>query len=346
VSKGVEPTVQFLPFAGRRMAYEVRGEGPALVVPPWWMGAIQWREPAVDAFWADLAAGLTLVRYDRLGVGLSDRDVSRDDLSLDADVDALRALVDHLGLERFMLAGGSSGGCTAIAFAARFPERVGRLLLIGTYAHGQAVATPDVQETFVSLVRSHWGLGARLLADIFVPGADAATRDRFARFQRESADAETAATLLEFVYTVDVRAEVPRVQAPVAVLHRRRDRVIRYELGRELAAALPHGTLVPLDGVEHFPWRGDTASMVRASRTFLVGEERPSTGPADHDHELSAREVEVLALVARGLSDREIAEQLVVSHHTVHRHVANIRQKLGQGSRAAAVAEAARLGLL
>jgi ATP/maltotriose-dependent transcriptional regulator MalT len=61
---------------------------------------------------------------------------------------------------------------------------------------------------------------------------------------------------------------------------------------------------------------------------------------------LSAREREVLALVARGLSDREIAEQLVVSPHTVHRHVANIRHKLGRGSRTAAVAEAARLGLL
>jgi DNA-binding NarL/FixJ family response regulator len=54
----------------------------------------------------------------------------------------------------------------------------------------------------------------------------------------------------------------------------------------------------------------------------------------------------VLALVASGLTDPEIAEQLVVSRHTVHRHVANIRHKLGQGSRAAAVAEAGRLGLL
>jgi DNA-binding CsgD family transcriptional regulator len=50
--------------------------------------------------------------------------------------------------------------------------------------------------------------------------------------------------------------------------------------------------------------------------------------------------------IAHGLSDREIAEQLILSRHTVHRHVANIRHKLGRGSRAAAVAEATRLGLL
>jgi ATP/maltotriose-dependent transcriptional regulator MalT len=61
---------------------------------------------------------------------------------------------------------------------------------------------------------------------------------------------------------------------------------------------------------------------------------------------LSAREREVLALVANGLSDQEIAQQLVLSRHTVHRHVANIRQKLGRTTRTAAVAEAARLGLL
>ncbi len=61
---------------------------------------------------------------------------------------------------------------------------------------------------------------------------------------------------------------------------------------------------------------------------------------------LSGREREVLVLVASGLSDREIAEQLVLSQHTVHRHVANIRRKLGRGSRAAAVAEAARLRLI
>lgn len=73
------------------------------------------------------------------------------------------------------------------------------------------------------------------------------------------------------------------------------------------------------------------------------------TGGSDGDgpgRELSPRELEVLALVAQGLSDAEIAERLVVSPHTVHRHVANIRAKLRLPSRAAAVAYAAREGLL
>ncbi len=62
--------------------------------------------------------------------------------------------------------------------------------------------------------------------------------------------------------------------------------------------------------------------------------------------ELTPREIDVLRLVAQGSSDQEIAERLVLSPHTVHRHVANIRAKLRLSSRSAAVAYAARAGLL
>jgi DNA-binding NarL/FixJ family response regulator len=129
-------------------------------------------------------------------------------------------------------------------------------------------------------------------------------------------------------------------------VHRRGDRAIPYHLGRELAAGIPKATLIPLTGTAHFPWAGDTQSVARAMRSVLAPED-PVHGAAEPAAVLlSSREREVLALVAKGLSDPEIAEQLVLSQHTVHRHVANIRSKLGRGSRTAAVAEAARLGLL
>ena len=60
---------------------------------------------------------------------------------------------------------------------------------------------------------------------------------------------------------------------------------------------------------------------------------------------LTARELAVLQLVAEGLSNPEIGRRLVISTHTVHRHVSNIMRKLAAGSRAAAVARAAQLGL-
>jgi LuxR family transcriptional regulator, maltose regulon positive regulatory protein len=64
------------------------------------------------------------------------------------------------------------------------------------------------------------------------------------------------------------------------------------------------------------------------------------------DHLLTDRQVEVLGLIAEGLSDQEVAQRLVLSEHTVHRHVANIYTRLGCSTRAAAVARASRLGLL
>ena len=69
-------------------------------------------------------------------------------------------------------------------------------------------------------------------------------------------------------------------------------------------------------------------------------------GPQASGGELSPREVDILRLVAEGMSDSAIAEHLFLSPHTVHRHVANIRTKLRARSRAAAVAEATKLGLL
>jgi len=78
-----------------------------------------------------------------------------------------------------------------------------------------------------------------------------------------------------------------------------------------------------------------------------LGDPRADGAPAARDlGELSEREVEILRLVAQGLGDAEIAERLVLSPHTVHRHVANIRTKLRLPSRTAAVAYAARAGLL
>jgi pimeloyl-ACP methyl ester carboxylesterase/DNA-binding CsgD family transcriptional regulator len=343
------PEIRFLSIAGRRLAYEVAGEGPLLLASAWWISHLELdrRNQAFARFWEAVGEGYSVVRYDRLGVGASDRELQPQDLTVEGEVEVIGALMDELGAERAVLLGGSSGGCAAIAFAARYPERVERLLLYGSYADGPSITTPAVREVIVAAVRSHWGIGSRLLSDIFLGEVSSQEQEAFARFQRLAAGAETAAALLEQVYHHDVRDQLLRVKAPTLVVHRRKDRAIPYRLGRQVAAGIPGATLVPLEGSAHFPWAGDFLSVARAMRAVL--EVEPSLGrqvaePAELL--LSRREREVLELVAHGLNDREIAEQLIVSPHTVHRHVANIRHKLGRGSRTAAVAEAARLGLL
>lgn len=340
--------IRFLPLGARRLAYELRGGGPPLVAPAWWVSHLEldWQMPNVRQFWERAAVDHTLVRYDRLGVGMSDRAVRDDDLTLDGEVATLRALLDELDVDRVSLIGGSSGSCTAVAFAAAFPERVERLVLYGSYANGADLTTPRVARAVLSAVDAHWGLGSRLLGDVFLSGAAAADVERFARVQREAATAQTAAAVLRMVYGLDVRESCTRVVAPTTVLHRRGDRAVPYALGREVAARIPGAVLVPLAGRSHFPWYGDVNSVARACRRALAADGRAAAGAHTESTTLSGREREILACVARGLGDREIAEQLSLSPHTVHRHVANVRTKLGQSSRAAAVAEAVRLGLL
>ncbi|GAA4773363.1 alpha/beta fold hydrolase [Actinomycetospora chlora] len=337
---GPEPTIRFARSGDRTVAWAAVGSGPPLVVGGWWMGHLEllWALPDFRRFIVALAAHHTVVRYDRPGSGLSPGVA---DLSLDGEVAALTDVVTALDAGPVTLLGASSGGPVATALAARRPDLVDRLLLYGTYADGSAIAPAALREQLVGLVRAHWGLGSHVLADLFLPGADEEDRRTFARFQRASATADDAAASLAATYAFDVTDELARVGAPTLVVHRRDDRAIPVVLGRAIAAAVPDAGFVALDGTDHFPWRGDADAVLRAFSAFL-----PGGAVAAPTGTLSERELEVLRLVARGLADREIARRLGLSPHTVHRHLANVRGKLGLPSRAAAAAYATRHHLL
>jgi pimeloyl-ACP methyl ester carboxylesterase/DNA-binding CsgD family transcriptional regulator len=337
----------FFRFDGHRIGFATVGEGPPLVLPAWWVSNVvdDWKDERFRRFLSSLAAGRQVVRYDRLGCGMSDRARPGETLTLAFEVSTLEALLDHLELERVSLAGGSFGGCTALAFAARDSRRVERVALYGSFANGANLVPPEVREVMLDLVRSHWGLGSRLLAEIFVPSGRSGERESFARFQRKSASAAVAAELLDLTFSIDVREDAASVESPVLVVHRRGDRAIPLSGGEELAALVPNADLVVLDGDSHLPWFGDVDSVVAALAPFF-GIAAPARETYDGAEELTRREREVLGLVAEGLSDAEIARRLVLSPHTVHRHMANILRKLGIHSRAAAAAYAARAGIV
>ncbi len=348
----MEQEIRFTSAAGPRVAWSAVGTGPNLVISGLWCSHLEldWQDPAIRRFVERLATRFQVVRYDRPGTGLSDRDAPPP-ATLDAEVAVLDAVVQAAGGEPFVL-GTSSGGCVAVRYAVSHPDRVRRLVLYGAYADGRGIAPQEARDTLVSVVSSHWGLGSRILADVFLPGASPAERDAFARFQRQSASAETAAASLRSVYAMDVSPDLTHVAVPTLVLHRRADHTIPASLGREVAAGVPGSAFVLLEGGDHFPWRGDADAVVAQVARFLgeplvsadAGAATPARPPGLDS--LSDRELEVLRLVAGGLSDDEIAERLVLSPHTIHRHVANIRVKLQLTSRAAAAAAAARAGLV
>src|SRR3712207_8926423 len=105
----------------------------------------------------------------------------------------------------------------------------------------------------LAMVRAHWGLGSRVLAEMFLPNGSPADRSDFAEWQRESATPETAAELLQLVYESDVSQLVSELAMPVQVMHRRGDRAVSFRLGRELAAAIPGARFVQLEGDFHAP---------------------------------------------------------------------------------------------
>jgi LuxR family transcriptional regulator, maltose regulon positive regulatory protein len=93
--------------------------------------------------------------------------------------------------------------------------------------------------------------------------------------------------------------------------------------------------------------RHDAAEREAARARAQAGDQRHAADGSARAAvgELTPREREVLGLLAEGLTNREIAERLVLSEHTVHRHVAHVLAKLGVPSRAAAAARAARAGM-
>ncbi|HVN61500.1 MAG TPA: alpha/beta fold hydrolase [Gaiellaceae bacterium] len=338
----------FVELDGRRIAYATVGDGPLLVMPSWWVSHLleDWRDDGFRRFVEALARRYTVVRYDRLGTGLSDRERPADTLTLDYEVALLETVVDELSPGSLSLFGMSCGACTSAVYAVRHPETVDRVVLYGSYSNGPALGPADALTAMVELVRSAWGLGSQMLVDVFMPNVPPERRRAMAAYQRAAATPETAAELLRLVFAYDVRDSLPAMSVPTLVVHRDRDRAIPARVGREVADLVPGAGFVSVPGDAHLPWHGDVADSVEAVAAFLGVPPPSRDAQADGVGELSEREREVLRLVAEGLSDADIAERLVLSPHTVHRHVANIRRKLGLHSRSAAAAAAARAGLI
>ncbi|MFC8681356.1 alpha/beta fold hydrolase, partial [Microbacterium ureisolvens] len=339
--------VQYAWSGSDDVAWSETGAGEPVLVGGWWMSHLErdWEYPPFRAFVEAMARHRRVIRLDAPGSGMS-RSRGATPERLEPHVDAMKAVLDASGAPTATLFAGSSGCAIAVEFAARHPDRVRRLVLSGAYLDGSAIAPPGDRAALVELVRSSWGLSSRVMSDIFYPDATPEQRRAYARHQRSTATAEAAAAGLEAVYSFDATAAASQVRAPTLVLHRRGDRAIPLALGAAAASAIPGAHLEVLDGADHHPWHGDAAGLLRRVLEFdgvpadiLEREPLPSVSaqhpaPSSPAAPISARELEVLRLVARGMTDAQIATELFLSVHTVHRHVANARTKLGVPSRA------------
>ena len=318
-------TIRYCATPAGRVAYSAAGAGPALLCDSGWITDLRGQLDLFSfaAFVERLAERFTVIRFDKPGCGLSDREGA--DLTFDGQVAAALAVADAAGAGRLRLFGASQGGQLAAAIAARHPERVEALALYGTCASGRDLLPGPARDSVVALVRAHWGLGLKALAGAFVTDPTPADLAAFTTFERASASAEAAADLLEVYYGTDIRAELPSVRARTAVLHREGDRGTRFELGREVASLIPGALLIPLPGSSHLFYHGDWATVADAVTGFLA----EAGGPV-----LTGRELEVAGLIAEGLTNQAIARRLSVAPRTAEAHAENIRRKLQVRSRA------------
>jgi len=324
--------VRFAATPTGRIAYSVTGSGPPLVYALGWVShlGVMGEDPEHRRFVEALAREHTVIRYDKVGCGLSDR--SRTDFTMESELATLEALVEHLGLKRFALFGSCEGGQVAAAYAVRHPELLSSLIMYGSCARGADLAHEEVRRSVLSLVRAHWGLGSRVLADIWFPGASAELTATFAEMQRAAATADMAAALLDMFYRFDVTELLPEVRVPTLVAHRRGSRAVRFELGRELAALIPGAQLVALDGRMQ-PIYAEGAEAAASTLLSFLRDQSGTRGPKVGGGPLTARELQVADLIADGFTNAEIARALFVSVRTVDTHVDHVRTKLGVRAR-------------
>jgi pimeloyl-ACP methyl ester carboxylesterase/DNA-binding CsgD family transcriptional regulator len=335
---------------GVRLAYATSGEGPPLVRAPHWFTHLEhdWTNPAMRPWVAGLSRRYTLLRFDQRGTGLSDRDAPIP--SWESHVDDLACVVDAAGLDRIALFGLSQGASFAIAYAARNPERVSHLVICGGYARGRAARGVPAEEieTLEKLIELGWGHDdpsfRQVFTTRFLPDADLDTIHAFNDMMPLTASAETAVRIVRANRAIDVRAEAARVTCPTLVLHARGDLTIPFEEGRLIATLIPGARFVPLETRNHLmledepAWRDFLAALDDFYPPLGGARERAFAG-------LTARETQVLELMAQGLDNAQIAARLELAEKTVRNNITQIFDKIQVETRAQAIVRAREAGL-
>jgi pimeloyl-ACP methyl ester carboxylesterase/DNA-binding CsgD family transcriptional regulator len=339
---------------GVRLAYAISGNGSPLVKAANWLTHIEF--DAASPVWRhwlfELSSRHTYIRYDERGCGLSDWDAA--DLSFESWVRDLEAVVDAAGLARFALLGMSQGSAVAIAYAARHPERVSHLVLCGAFARGRALWANskrelEENEAAIHLAELGWQKEnpafRQTFAALLIPDAPAEHHRSFTELMRQTTSAGTAGRLLREFTTLDVQRLAERIHCPTLVLHSRHDVRVPLEEGRRVATFIPGARFVPLEScnhilLEHEPAWGEFVAQVRAFVPAAVSPEKSSVLSP-----LSARELEVLELIAQGLDNSAIAARLALAEKTVRNHINRIFDKLKVPNRAQAIVLAREAGL-
>jgi pimeloyl-ACP methyl ester carboxylesterase len=276
----VQPQTRFVRSHGTDLAYQVVGAGePAVVATIGWVSHLEqmWELPELRAFLDRLAGIGRLVVFDKRGTGMSDR-VPRP-VGLDDMVDDLVAVMDAAGVEQAVLLGWLEGAATALATAARHPDRVLQVVAGEPVGLGPGTIDPAMLETVARAVEEAWGTGAMLSAIAPSVEGDPRVTAWWGRWERLSATPNLAANLLRAVADVDVTDLLAQVRCPTLVLHRRGVSMVTPAGLQRLTEHVSQLRLVELEGADVPAFFGDVDAVYDEIEEFCRGTR--SGGQAD-----------------------------------------------------------------
>jgi pimeloyl-ACP methyl ester carboxylesterase len=275
-----------------------------------------------------LARRHLLITLDLRGSGLADRHCRTH--SFDDYVSDMIAILDQLNIETADLVGRGNRSQVAIRFAARHPDRVRRLFLsavtVGpTAATGRPLLEPAARDFAERNFRAYLQTAAARMS-----GSEAHVSAWVSHMER-CIDQVGALAALDALNREDVRDDIRQIRCPCLFIKSRNSTLIDEGHVEAFQALVPHAEVAYIPNRPEMAWLEDHANAIEHFEDRMdAAEGVPLTAG------VSPRETEVLALVARGLTDQEIAENLTLSVATVRRHVTNIYAKLNVRNRSEA----------
>lgn len=346
--KKITQRIRYVPSRdGTRLAWAEAGAGRVLVKAANWMTHLEydWESPVWRHWMRFFSDNFRFVRHDERGCGMTDWKVA--DLSFERWTEDLEAVIEAAAPpEPFALLGISQGAAPCIAYAIKHPERVSHLILYGGYARGAFHRDdPDKEilyRAMIDLVRIGWGSDNPVFRQVFtsrfVPGASDEQLDWFNQLCLKTTSPEVAARLLKARAHINITPLLGAVRTPTLVLHSRGDDVVSIAEGQILAAGIPNAEFIELESKNHVLLEHEPAwARFCAEVLEFIGIKGSKYAEDSAFAALTTREREVLALLAEGFGNAQIAARLSISEKTVRNHVSNLFDKLGVWTRAQAI---------
>ncbi len=247
---------------GRRLAYALTGNGPPVLYMRLSGAAnleVEWSLPASRAYFSEVGRHFTVLRCDPLGSGLSDQEFVETDFSrMAADI---ITVADAAGIDRFGVYSTSGGVLPAVHLAARYPDRIKRLVIVGGYVDGRVRRRADRQPDVIrDMISQGWdepegAFATAVLASYFPEGPFDVVK-QFVRLMQSSMTSENIVKMRDAINSASIAHLLGRIVCPTLIVHGRRDGVHPISEAQKLASEISSSELAILDSANHLPLPG------------------------------------------------------------------------------------------